>query len=65
MNKYGTCRTCKSQLRPIWFIDEETKTVNKSLIRTGRKRNAVSHLECDCCGNRECIDDSFDGNWHL
>lgn len=64
MNNYGTCNKCSIELKPVYFIEEEIKVVGGSLIRTGRKRRAVSHLECQCCGKKECVDDSFDGNWY-
>ena len=61
---YGKCSRCGSDLKPIWFTEEETKFAYGYMYKTGRKRMAVSHLECPDCFNVECVDDSFDGNWH-
>ena len=55
---------CGGQFMPVWFTELETKVVAGSLIRTGRRRRAVSHLECDSCFNKLCVDDSFDGPWY-
>lgn len=64
---YGVCE-CGSALMPIWFTEEEYESISYSggsmSVRTGRKRHAVSHLECPMCGRKECVDDSFDGPWH-
>jgi hypothetical protein len=57
--KFGNCQ-CGGNLLPVWFTEEETKTVNGSMFKTGRKRKACSHLECSRCFKRECVDDSFD-----
>lgn len=62
--KYGICNKCGSQLFPVWFIEKETKIVKGSLIYTGKKRKACSHLECPTCLKKECIDDTFDGEWY-
>lgn len=64
MSKYGICSICNSDLIPIWFIDEERKTKAGITYKTGRKRKAVDYLECPNCGKKECIDDTFDGNWY-
>ena len=60
---YGKCEKCGEVYQPIFFTEEETKVVNGAMIFTGRKRKACSHLECPCCGNKECVDDTFDGPW--
>lgn len=62
--KYGTCSMCGGQLCPVWFEEEEIKVVNSSIIHTGRKRIACSHLECSTCLHKECIDDTFDSKWN-
>lgn len=64
MSKYGCCHNCGADLEPVWFTEEETKVVGGTMIRTGRKRRAVSHLECSECLKKEPVDDSFDGPWH-
>lgn len=61
---YGNCERCGAALEPVFFTEEETKTVYGSLIKTGRTRKACSHLECPVCGKKECVDDTFDGPWH-
>jgi hypothetical protein len=58
------CPRCGSTMYPIWFEDEETRMIFGSLHKTGRKRLACSHFECPCCFHKECVDDSFDGEWH-
>lgn len=61
---YGKCSKCGNDLYPVWFEEHETKVVHGSLIHTGRKRTACSHLECTVCFKKECVDDTFDGKWH-
>lgn len=64
MRQYGQCEYCEVELEPIWFLEEEYETTRDGyMIRTGRTRMAVSHLECPCCSKRYCVDDSFDGPW--
>jgi hypothetical protein len=63
MGKYGECSFCRSELYPIWFTEDEYEIINGIQYKTGRKRNACSHLECPDCGKKECVDDSFDGSW--
>lgn len=60
---YGSCNSCKSKLEPVWFIEEERKTVGGTLIKTGRERRACSHLVC-ACGKEFTVDDTFDGPWY-
>lgn len=49
---------------PVWFTEEEEIiTHNGCRYKTGRKRIALSHLECPDCFTVECVDDSFDGQW--
>ena len=64
MNKYGVCTRCNSDLKPIWFEEEEYRTENGILYKTGRKRRAVDVLVCPCCMKEYCVDDSFVGNWY-
>ena len=42
---------------------DEIKTEHGRMYKTGRKRFNVSHLECEICGHKEAVDDSFAGNW--
>lgn len=63
--KYGYCDKCGGLYKPIWFTEKETKVIKGALVYTGRTRKACSHLECIECGNKEAIDDSFDGEWDL
>ena len=60
---YGNCSKCGASLEPVWFTEEEYKVENGHMYKTGRKRSAVSHLECPYCLNIEAVDDSFDGPW--
>jgi hypothetical protein len=62
--KYGTCSTCNSELKPVWFIEEEYTYSSGNRYKTGRKRKACSHLECTGCLKNICVDDTFDGNWY-
>lgn len=68
INRYGYCEDCHVPLEPVWFIEEEVKTerCNGTIIsyKTGRKRRAVDYLLCEYCGKRECVDDSYDGDWY-
>lgn len=58
------CPKCGSIMIPIWFTEEEVKHANGYYpYKTGRKRRAVSHLECPYCFTKECVDDSFDQPW--
>lgn len=64
-SKYGKCDRCGSDMMPVWFTEEEYKRGSVgSLIKTGRKRRACSHLECPSCFRSYCVDDSFDGRWY-
>ena len=63
LNKYGICKDCKTELQPVWFTQEEKKTENGIMWKTGRKRKAVDYLICPYCGRKECVDDSFDESW--
>ena len=56
---FGKCEDCNTNLKPYWFVEEETIKG----IKTGRVRNAVSHLFCESCGKTYTVDDSFDGPW--
>lgn len=64
LNKYGVCSRCKDNLIPIWFIEEEYRTEDGIMYKTGRKRRAVDYLECPTCLKKEFVDDSFDGAWY-
>lgn len=61
---YGMCSECGTPLEPVWFTEEEYKTINGCMYKTGRKRRAVDYLICSCCLRKVCVDDSFDGNWY-
>ena len=58
---YGICDYCNGKLTPVWFIEEERDNHN---IKTGRERQAVSHLVCSNCLANFVVDDSFDGAWY-
>lgn len=59
------CPKCGQTMIPVYFTEEETKTtIYGTMYKTGRKRRAVSHLECPECWTKECVDDSFDGDWY-
>lgn len=62
---YGKCPICNTEFEPVFFIEYEYETIKGNLFKTGRKRRAVSHLECPHCFHKECVDDTFDGAWHL
>jgi hypothetical protein len=62
-NEYGYCSECGAELIAVWFTDIEYELVGGVWLKTGRTKQAVSHLECEICGHRECVDDSFDGPW--
>lgn len=59
MSKHLVC-DCGGILKKIWFEESEYKNG----VRTGRVRNAVSHLTCGACLKNVIVDDSFDGSWH-
>lgn len=56
------CQDCGEMIRPVWFLETE---YGRNGGPTGRKRRAVSHLQCDGCGKKEIVDDSFDGPWEV
>lgn len=62
-HKYGYCSKCGYPLMPVLFIEKEYDNRYGFPYETGRKRFAVDYLLCENCGNRECVDDSFDGKW--
>lgn len=64
MTKYGECPKCGAFLEAVWFIEDEYKTLQGMLFKTGRKRRAVDFLVCPYCDHKECVDDSFDGPWY-
>lgn len=61
-NNYPVCPRCGCDMMPVWFIEEEYDS--KYHYKTGRKRRACSHFECPECFQKECVDDSFDGEWY-
>lgn len=62
--RFGFCPKCGYPLEPVCFIEEEYKITKDGFrYKTGRTRYAVSHLECENCLSRQCVDDSFDGPW--
>ena len=63
-SRFPTCPDCHIKMIPIWFQDEEIKFYQGSMYKTGRKRTACSHFECINCFHKECVDDTFDGEWH-
>ena len=63
-NDFGKCSKCGGKLQPVFFEEKEIKVITGTMIYTGRKRTAVSHLTCENCMKNECVDDSFDGAWH-
>ena len=63
MNAFGNCGHCNGELSPVWFIEKEEIIEKGHIYETGRKRQACSHLVCDICGKKECVDDSFDFRW--
>lgn len=60
---YGICDQCYGRLIPVWYIEEETKVINGVMCKTGRVRRACSHLVCESCLKKFCVDDSFDRPW--
>lgn len=50
-SRYGICPTCDADLNPVWFTDYDER---------GREWKRVDYLLCDNCGERVCVDDSFD-----
>lgn len=65
MVDFGECPHCGGKLIPIWFTEEEMIVDEYGhMIKTGRKRRAISHLLCENCLRNQCIDDSFDGDWY-
>lgn len=49
-------------MHAIWFTEKESVIRGGTLIWTGRKRQNVSHFECDC-GKSQPVDDTFAGVW--
>lgn len=54
------CGRCGEQMEPVWFTEKEY--ING--VYTGRIRHALSHFICTSCGDKEIVDDSFDGEWY-
>lgn len=57
------CYDCGTEMESIWFEEKEYRYVQGMQIPTGRKRMAVSYLECPNCFNTQCVDDSLDQPW--
>lgn len=54
------CDRCHSTfITKVRFLEEERIKGRK----TGRVRDAVSHLLCEECGRSFAVDDTFDGPW--
>lgn len=60
---YGVCNKCGTPLHPVWFEEKERVIKDGIMYPTGRVRKACDHLICTLCGNKETVDDSFDGSW--
>lgn len=54
---------CGGYLQPVWFREDEYRNSAGEMFKTGRTRKACSHLQCETCLRKECVDDSFDGEW--
>lgn len=52
--------SCGGVILPVWYKEEEYRTENGNRIKTGRVRQACSHLACTNCMKRFIVDDSFD-----
>ena len=63
--RYGCCPRCGGKLYPVYFKDEETVVRSGHYVKTGRVRTAVDYLYCRLCGDKEPVDDTFDGQWHF
>lgn len=57
------CPECGEYMSPRWYTEHETKVSRGCMYRTGRTCRAVSYLECENCGHKECVDDTFDGEF--
>lgn len=61
---FGLCPYCGSPLEAVWFTEDEYKISSSGApYKTGRTRRAVDYLFCEPCGKKQCVDDSFDGEW--
>lgn len=61
---FGDCPECGYPLEAVWFTEDEYKITDfGAMYRTGRKRRAVDYLLCPWCGKKQCVDDTFDGQW--
>lgn len=54
-----TCRECGAEMTPIMFREEEHVIDHGRLIMTGRYRTSCDYLQCEHCGNTECVDGDF------
>ena len=61
---FGKCPYCNGNLKPIWFKKKKKVVRSGHLMKTGRKRQAVSYLICEDCLEQQIVDDSFDGEWY-
>lgn len=59
-NDYGICLVCGNDLVPQWAIIEESKIVDGHLYHTGKRKRICDYLFCPVCGDKQCVDDSFD-----
>lgn len=61
---FGNCPECGYPLTAVWFTEDEYNVTSfGNMYRTGRQRRAVDCLICEACGKKQCVDDSFDGEW--
>jgi hypothetical protein len=61
----GVCRGIVTRESRLWSRCKKCKWMNKesqSYIET-QTCCACSHFECPYCGEKECVDDTFDGPW--
>ena len=57
------CENCSSPMIPIRFVEDEYHIENGRQSKTGRRRYNVSHFECQICGHKEAVDDTFASDW--
>ena len=59
------CPKCGYGMQADRYLEEEEVQTYRGgpYHKTGRVRRAVNCLICDCCGHKECVDDSLDGPW--
>lgn len=55
---------CNGTPIPVWFEEKEYSYNGTYNYATGRVRTAVSHLECNMCGKKICVDGDYKtGEW--